>query len=105
MKPRFAPAVFLVVFCCVYVIVFALDRPLFRYYPLHGAFSFGSATLTGAGPAMAWYGLVAGAGGVAALTALIIPNRMLDTPLRNRLWLFPLATMLSCLYLLRIFFR
>lgn len=105
MKPRFAPATFLIVFCCTYIGAFALDRPLFRYYPLHGNLSWGHPMLPHAGPAMAWYGLLADAVIIATLCALCIPDRLAAARLRNYLWLFPVGAMLACVYLLRIFFR
>ena len=105
MNTRFAPAVFLAVFCCVYVLVFALDCPLFRYYPLNGTLNWGRGTLQGIGPGMAWYGLLGSAALPATIGAVLVPDRVLDSFMRNRLWLFPLAAMLVCLFLLRQFFR
>jgi len=70
--PRFSPAVFLLAFCCAYAVAFEMDCPLFRYYPLHGDFSWGAGILKGVGPAMTWYGLVAGAGIVAVLAAALV---------------------------------
>jgi hypothetical protein len=115
-KPRFAPAVFMVAFCFAYACVFAMNWPLFSYYPLHGQFTWGHHVLQGVpagdvtaaaapvGPAMAWYGLMASAGIAAALVALIVPDRAIDRVLRNYLWLFPCAAMLTCVFLLRHFF-
>ena len=103
-KPRFAPAVFMVAFCFAYACVFAMNWPLFSYYPLHGQFTWGHHALQGMGPAMAWYGLMASAGIAAALVALIVPDRAIDRVLRNYLWLFPCAAMLTCVFLLRHFF-
>ncbi len=101
---RFAPATFLVAFCCAYGLVFAMDWPLFRYYPLHGNFNWGAGTLKHAGPAMAWYGLMSSAGAVALLAALIVPDRVVYSALRNYLWVFPCGAMLTSLFLLRRFF-
>ena len=101
MKSRFAPATFVVTFCCAYIAVFALDWPLFQYYPLHGDFTWGNEKLTDAGPGMAWYGLLASAGIVATVAALCVPDRMIDGPLHNYLWLFPVGAMLGCVFLLR----
>ena len=105
MNSRFAPAVFLAAFCCSYVLVFALDWPLFRYYPLKGRFNWGAANLPDIGPGMAWYGLLASAGLIATLAALLLPDRLLQRALSNRLWLFPVAAMLACVFLLRQFFQ
>jgi hypothetical protein len=104
LKLRFAPSTFLVAFCCTYILVFALDWPLFRYYPLHGNLSWGKQALKGIGPAMAWYGLLANAGIAATLLAICVPDRATDRLLRNYLWLFPCGAMLACLFLLRKFF-
>jgi hypothetical protein len=81
-----------------------MDRPLFRYYPLHGDFSWGQQALRGVGPAMAWYGLMANAGIAATVLAICIPDRATDRLLRNYLWLFPCAAMLVCVFLLRKLF-
>lgn len=105
MNLRFSPAVFLASFCCAYIVVFANDWPLFRYYPLNGTLNWGVGSLQGAGPAMAWYGLLASASFIATVLAVLIPGTAMDRTLRNRLWLFPLATMLACAFLLRKFFQ
>jgi hypothetical protein len=47
----------------------ALNRPLFLYYPLHGDLIWGQ-PLTGIGPAMAWYGLMADAIIIATVLAV-----------------------------------
>jgi hypothetical protein len=104
MKLGFSPATFLVAFCVLYALVFFLDFPMFRYYPLHGDFNWGKAVLKGVGPAMAWYGMMANATLGALLLAIVVPDRVLEPGLRNFLWLFPLATMLVCAFLLRHFF-
>jgi hypothetical protein len=105
MKLRFAPITFMVVFCCVYALVFWMNTPLFLYYPQNGIFHWGPAPMQNAvGPAMAWYGLMADAGTVAIILAFFIPNDIFDGVLRNYLWLFPCAAMLTCVYLLRVFF-
>ena len=101
---RFSPAVFLIAFCCAYAVVFALDLPLFRYYPLQGEFAWGHVALPDAGPLMAWYGLLASAGIVAAVPAVLVPERIGERLLRGYLWLFPGALMLVCMFLLRRFF-
>ncbi len=101
---RFAPMAFTVVFCAAYGVIFAMDWPLFLYYPLHGDLVWGHETLQGAGPGMAWYGLLASAGLIALPAAVILPDRMVDRVLRDYVWLFPVAAMLVCIYLLRDFF-
>lgn len=101
---RFSPGVFLAAFCCAYAVVFALDLPLFRYYPLPGELTWGLVALQDAGPAMAWYGLVASAAIVAAPIAVLVPDRIADRLLRGYLWLFPVALMLVCVFLLRKLF-
>ncbi len=104
MNGRFSPAAFLLVFCAAYMISFALDFPLFRYYPLHGDLSWGKASLSGAGPGMAWYGFMANALLAATSLALCIPESRIEKLLRNFFWLPPLACMAGCLYLLRNLF-
>jgi hypothetical protein len=110
-KPRFAPAVFMVAFCFAYAGVFAMNWPLFSYYPLHDQYTWGHHALQGVpaaaapvGPAMAWYGLMTSAGIMASVAAVIVPDRAIDKVLRNYLWLFPCAAMLTCVFLLRHFF-
>lgn len=103
-KLPFSAAGYMIGFCCIYACVFALDWPLFRYYPLHGILSWGRQNLQGVGPAITWYGLMAYAGTGAALIALIVPDSLIDKGLRNFLWLFPCAAMVICVFLLRRLF-
>jgi hypothetical protein len=74
---RFAPRVFLVVYACVYVLVFARDWPLFRYYPLRGTFS-GDTGLSNGDPGMAWYGIVACATTAATIAPVLVPDRHVE---------------------------
>jgi hypothetical protein len=92
------------VFCGAYVFVFARDLPLFRYYPLRGVLNWGPANLDGLGPAMAWYGLMCSAAAIASLAAVLVPDRVVLNVMRGYVWLFPLATMLVCVFLLRQLF-
>lgn len=103
MRPGFSPAIFSVAFCCAYAAAFALNLPLFLYYPLHGDWTWGLRPLSAAGPAMAWYGLMADAGLAGALTAIAVPDRALAA-VGNRVWPFACAAMLTCGFLLRHFF-
>ena len=103
MKLSFNPAVFAIVFSLAYAAAFWFNAPLFMVYPLNGDFVWGSKLLADAGPAMAWYGLMADAAIAAVILAFVIPSRA-TSGLRNYIWLFPLAAMLASLYLLRIFF-
>jgi|HigsolmetaAR202D_1030399.scaffolds.fasta_scaffold79593_1 hypothetical protein len=106
MESRISPVVFALVYCIVYAVVLAFDWPLFNYYPQVGEFTWGwTPKLEGAGPAMTWYGLMATAGAVALLAALILRDKVVAAALRNWLWLFPLGAMLACVYFMRIFFR
>jgi hypothetical protein len=100
----FAPATFSITFCCAYVGVFAMNWPLFLYYPLHGDWSFGPHVVKGIGPAMAWYGLMVDAGVVAVLTAFCVPDRAVKKAFRGYLWLFPCGAIGACVFLLRHFF-
>ena len=100
---RFSPAAFMIAFCGAYAVVFALNSPLFLYYPLHGNFTWGR-VLKGAGPSMAWYGIMAKAAIVAVVAAICIPDRWLDRVFRRYLWIFPVAAMGTCIFLLRRLF-
>lgn len=104
MKPGFSPSIFAIAFCGTYIAVFALNSPLFRYYPLHGDFNWGRQELTGVGPAITWYGMLAASGIVASLLAVCIPERGVDKLVRNNVWLFACAAMLACVFLLRNLF-
>jgi hypothetical protein len=101
---RLAPTTFMIAYCCVYIFVLAMNLPLFMYYPLHGDFAWGWQGLKGAGPAMAWYGLMANAAIVAVVVAVCVPNRLPDRALRNCLWLVPVAAIVACTFLMRGFF-
>ncbi len=104
MNVRFSASVFLIVFCCAYLLAFALDYPLFRYYPMHGNLSWGKPPLADAGPAMAWYGLLANAAIASTVLAICVPDKIIDKLFRNYLWLFPCVAMLGSVFLLRKFF-
>ena len=105
MKLRFGPIAFAIGFCCAYAIAYWNNLPLFLYYPLHGDFTWGTHVLNAAvaGPGMAWYGFMADATIVALILALLVPDRLFDRLLRNYLWVFPCASMATCVYLLRLF--
>lgn len=103
MKLRISPIAFMLAFCCTYAFVFAKNWPLFLYYPLHGDFNWGFRLTKGIGPAIAWYGLMADAGIVAAVAAVCIPSRAFNA-LRNFLWIFPIGAMLVAVFLLRRLF-
>jgi hypothetical protein len=105
MSGRFSPIAFMVGFCCTYAFVFWRNWPMFLYYPEPGLWFLGPTPHPNvAGPSMAWYGLMADAAAVAGVLSLLVPNRWVDVPLRKWLWVFPISTMLVCLYLLRVFF-
>jgi hypothetical protein len=104
---KFSPVTFSLVFALAYAAAFWFNQPLFLYYPLHGDVTlgpFGAAALKNAGPAMAWYGLMADAAIAATISAFLVPGKILERFFRNYLWLFPVAAMLICAYLLRNFF-
>jgi len=104
-KPWFAPATFMIVFCCAYAVAFAANLPLFLYYPLHDDFSWGPRVVGGIGPAIVWSGLLADAFIVALAAALVFPDRAAQSVFRNYLWVFPCGTMLVCIFLLRQLFK
>lgn len=101
---RLSSPVFTIAFCCTYAVAFALNCPLFLYYPLHGDFSWGWQVLQGVGPAMVWYGFIADAVIVGLVAAMCLPSLAVGSRLRNYLWLFPCAAMLACVFFLRHFF-
>lgn len=96
-------ATFTAVFCAVYVVLLALDSPLFLYYPLTDEWAFQQ--LAGDhGPAMQWYGLLMGAAIAAAIVSpsLFLLNISIKLE-KVAATLVPVA-MLACAYLLRGFF-
>lgn len=105
MSPRLSATAFSLAYCAAYAAVFALDAPLFLYYPVEGRFAWSWAPLDAVGPAMAWYGLMASAAAVALPAALVVPERRAIAALRNLLWLFPAAALLVSAWLLRVFFQ
>jgi hypothetical protein len=104
MKLRFSPIVFMLAYCLVYTAALLWDLPAFLYYPLGGHFSWGPTVVEGLGPAMAWYGILAEAALIAAILAVIVPDRWFADRMQNVLWTVPVAAMLICTYLMRIFF-
>jgi hypothetical protein len=105
MSPRLSATAFSLAYCAAYAAVFALDAPLFLYYPVEGRLAWSWAPVDAVGPAMAWYGLMASAAAVALPVALVVPERRAIAALRNLLWLFPLAALLVSAWLLRVFFQ
>ncbi|HVZ27495.1 MAG TPA: hypothetical protein VG798_02470 [Rhizomicrobium sp.] len=104
---KFSPVTFGIAFSLAYAVAFWFNQPLFLYYPLHGDVTlgpFGAAALKNAGPSMAWYGLMVDAGIAATILAFLIPGAAVERVFRNYLWLFPVAAMLVCVYLLRNLF-
>ena len=104
MKLPFSAVTFSIVFCFAYAAIYWFNQPLFLYYPMTGAFTWGSAALKDSGPGMAWYGLMANALIASFVLALAVPDRVSGRIFRNYLWVFPVGTMLICAYLLRNFF-
>lgn len=105
MTQRFSPAVFAIVFSAVYAASYWFNQPLFLFYPEHNLVTWGPKLTPNMGPGMAWYGFLANCFIVATPLALLIPNNLPDRLFRNWLFLFPVAAMLICVYLLRVFFR
>lgn len=104
MRLRFSPNAFSAAFCVAYLAVFALNRPLFYYYPLMRQFSHSALTAAAAGPPIVWYGLMASAALAASVVAVLIDETWCARVLRGRLWLFPFGAMLGTAFLLRHFF-
>lgn len=105
MRLRFSPITFMLAYCLVYIAALLWDLPAFRYYPLHGQLSWGPTVVKGLGPAMAWYGIMAEAALIAAVLAVIVPDRWFANRMQNVLWAVPVAAMLICTFLMRTFFR
>lgn len=101
--PRFSGSWFTIAFSISYVILLMLELPLFYYYPLTGQWSMRPLG-QGQGPAMQWYGLMAGAGLAGLLAALAMNSRRLPAGAADWLFAIPLAAMALCLYLMRGFF-
>jgi hypothetical protein len=98
---RFSPITFALAFSIAYAVVFWFNLPMFLYYPQSGMFHLGPTPVANVGPGIAWYGLMSDAAVVALVAAFIVPNDIVDKPLRNFLWAIPVAAILVCLYLLR----
>lgn len=99
MRP--APCVFMIAYSAAYAFVFAMDWPLFRFYPLHGVLNWGAGTLKGEGPAITWYGLMSYALMFGIAMSMLIPDRLLGRFGRSNAWIAPLAVMAYSVYLLR----
>jgi len=82
-----------------------MNSPLFIYYPLHGDFTWGTQVLKGVGPPMLWYGFLSDALIAGAVAAVCIPGRLANKWLINLVWVFPIATMAVCIFLLRRLFQ
>lgn len=105
MSLRFNAIAFMMFWCLGYIASYWFNLPLFLYYPLQGEFASGLHPLAAAhGPGMAWYGFVMNAAIVATIAAVLLPDAWLARAFHGRLWLFPCAAMLTCLYLLRVWF-
>ena len=102
---QLSPVAFTVAFCCAYGAAFATNWPLFIYYPLHGDFTWGGQVLNGAGPPILWYGFMSDALVVGAVASICVPGRLANKWLINLVWLFPIATMAVCIFLLRRLFQ
>ena len=60
--------------------------------------------VSGRGPAMAWYGLMADAALVALAVSICIPSRWSGSLFRRYVTLFPIGAMLVTVYMLRRLF-
>lgn len=104
MTLRFSPAAFMLAYCLAYVVAVAADLPAFRYYPLTGHLNWGPGAVKGAGPGMAWYGVMAEAGLAGLVAAVVLPDRWLQRPFWNVLWIIPVGALAALVFLMRIFF-
>jgi hypothetical protein len=96
---------FSVAFCIGYAIVFAMELPLFLYYPMESVFTWHGQPFDSAGPSMAWYGLVASAAVIALPAGLLLPDARIRRWLHGWLWLPPVIALFTASWLLRAFFR
>ena len=99
MRP--APCVFMLAYSAAYAFSFAMDWPLFRYYPLRGDFNWGAGVLKGVGPAITWYGLMADSLLFGFVMSMLIPDRVLGHFVMSKAWIVPLCTLAFAIYLLR----
>lgn len=88
MSPRFSATAFSLAYCVAYAAVFALDAPLFLYYPVEGRLAWSWAPFAAALP-----------------ISLLLPEQRAMAALRNLLWLFPAGALLVSAWLLRVFFQ
>lgn len=95
---------FTVVFNLAYVAFFALDLPLFLYYPLTRQFTLSPLDANIAGPSMHWYGLLASSAIAGLAAALILRDRWIPVGLLQKLWLAPILAMAVVAWQLRFFF-
>ena len=110
MKP--SPAVFSLAYCCGYALVFRLNLPLFRYYPVAHQWAWGATdVVVRPGPAVVWYGLVVSAALIAgsamflaAVATTVSGDRRPLPTLTAGLWLGPWLAATYCVFLLRHFF-
>ncbi len=93
MTVRFSPITFLATYCLGYSLELIYDAPLFRYYPLHNLLTWGPDHVSGHGPAIVWYGILANALFVSTLTAFVLSDRWLDRVFRNFVLVFPILAM------------
>lgn len=101
--PKFSVYWFTIAFSITYPLFLAMHWEWFLYYPLVGEWSI--QPLSGdQGPAMQWYGLIAGAAVCAAALALALKDQWLPRVAVHWIVAFPAASMAACMYVLRGFF-
>ena len=87
--------VFSVAFGVAYLALFFVNeffqRSLFGYYPVLGKFARERLPLEAAGPAILWYGWLAGALVVAAVLALLTPRRLAERLGQDWVWMVTAA--------------
>ena len=98
---RFSAPVFSMTFCLVYVGILFLDLPLFLYYPETGQLRWYGDRIDGAGPAMAWYGLLASTTLISSITAFIVPSKSVTGAVAKMSWITPWLALAGCAYLMR----
>ena len=95
---------FTLTFSLSYIVFFAMDLPLFLYYPLTKQFTLTAIDAAVAGPSMHWYGLLASSAIAGLIVAAILRDRWIPAGLLQSFWLAPILAMLAVAYQLRFFF-
>jgi hypothetical protein len=101
MSPYSRFNVFSVTFGVAYMAMFFLNEfvqfSLFGYYPVLHEFSRSRLPLQTSGPAIFWYGWLAGALAIGLVAALLTPRRWAEAMGRSAVWTVPAALLILIL--------